>query len=76
MTKKQCKELLRISKEFVKINSFLDKKGISKSAVYRFINSDDRDDFISEYKLNVLCDEIQSCCTLYNDVYQEFKKIA
>lgn len=76
MTKQQCKELLRISKEFIKLNYYLEKKGISKAAVYRFINSDDRDQFISEYKLNILCDEIYSCCSLYCDVYQEHKKIA
>lgn len=76
MTKKECKNFLRISKVFVKHNFYLKSYGISQPALSRFINSDDYDMFISEKNVNKLVDEIYSSCKLYCDIYEEKKKVA
>lgn len=76
VNKKECKNFLRISKTFVKLNFYLKSYGISQPALSRFMNNDDYDAFISEKNLNKLVDEIYSSCKLYCDLYEEKKKIA
>lgn len=74
LPKNATKSLLRVCKEFIKLNYYLKSYNISQPAISRFINSDNYDEFISDQKLNKLCDEIYSSCLLYCDIYEEIKR--
>lgn len=76
MTKSECKKFLRMCKslDFVKINPFLKKYNISHSAVSKFINYDEYDDFISLKKLQMICEEIYNSCGFVVDMYSDICK--
>lgn len=73
MTKAEAKEFLRICKstDFIKMNPYLVRNGISHSAVSKFINYDQYDDFIGLDKLQGICDEIYNSCGFIVDMYRE-----
>lgn len=73
LTKAEAKTFLRICKQcdFIKFNTYLKNNNINSSAVYKFINYDKYDDFISLEKLQVLCDEIYNSSGFINDMYKE-----
>lgn len=74
MKKKECKTLLRICKDYIKLSYFLDNRNISKPAMYKFISSDSYDDFISEKNVNILTEDIYNSCCLYKDMYESLKE--
>lgn len=73
VTKAEAKIFLRICKNtnIIKFNSYLIENNISHSAVSKFINSDDYDDFIGLDKLQLLCDQIYNSCGFIVDMYRE-----
>lgn len=74
MKKQDCKNLLRICKDFIKLSYYMNNNNISKPAVYKFINNDLYDEFISEKKVNILVEEIYNSCCLYKDMYETINK--
>ena len=73
MTKAEAKQFLRICKNtnFIKMNPYLVRSGISSSAISKFILYDDYDDFIGLPKLEQLCNEIYNSCGFIVDMYKE-----
>ena len=78
LSKKQSKEFLRICKDvdFLKINPVCKDSNISSSAIYRFINTDDYDDMISEKKVAGVSEQLYNCCLFIVDVYKDIEKKA
>lgn len=73
MTKDDAKKFLRIMKDtgFIKINALCNEYHISQPALYKFINSDEYDDFISTKKVLQMCDIIYNRCGFITDMYKE-----
>lgn len=70
LSKQECRNFLRICKDFIKINSYCKDYNLSQSAISRFINYDDYD-MIGETTLNIICDEIYNSAILIKDIYEE-----
>lgn len=75
MTRGDYKKLLRICKDFIKLNVFIKNKGLSQSAISRFIRIDDYN-MISDTTLDLLTSEIYNACCCYKELYEDIKKIA
>lgn len=73
LSKEDCKKFLRICKKtgFIKFNVLCKGYNISAPALYKFINSDDYDDFISEKNIIKMCDIIYNSCGFITDMYRE-----
>lgn len=75
MTKQNYRELLRIAKEFIKLNAYIKSYNLPQSAISRF-TTDNNYDMIGDKTLDKLCEEIYNSCILYKDIYEEYKNIA
>lgn len=75
LSKEQCRNFLRIAKDFIKINSYCKDYNLSQSAISRFINYDEFD-MVGDVTLNIICDEIYNSAILIKDIYEENQKIA
>lgn len=73
LSKKDCKQFLRIVKEVdvIKLNAILKQYDISQPAISKFINSDNYDDFISLDKVITLCQVIYNTSGFISDMYRE-----
>ena len=73
LSKEDAKKFLRICKEsdFIKFNKLAKGYNISIPALYKFINSDQYDDFISQEQIIKMCDIIYNSTGFINDMYKE-----
>ena len=73
LSKEDAKKFLRICKEsdFIKFNKLAKGYNISIPALYKFINSDQYDDFISQEQVIKMCDIIYNSTGFINDMYKE-----
>ena len=73
LSKEDAKRFLRICKksDFIKFNKLAKDYGISVASLYKFISSDDYDDFISEAKVLKMCNIIYNSTGFINDMYKE-----
>lgn len=73
LSKEDAKVFLRICKEtgFIKFNILAKGYSISAPALYKFMNSDDYDDFISEKNVLRMCEIIYNSCGFIVDMYRE-----
>lgn len=72
LSKKDAKAYLRIMKQsgFIKLSVLARGYGISLPALYKFINSDEYDDFISESNVLKMCELIYNSCGFGVDMYK------
>ena len=73
LSKEDAKRFLRICKKtgFIKFNQLAKGYDISVPVLYKFISSDDYDNFISEAKVLKMCEIIYNSTGFINDMYKE-----